>query len=1085
MFKVRKFLAALVLAATLLVPVGGRAQVIGGGGSSGVQTGGGSSLPPNQAPPMTGNLDFHNHKGINLAPDTTTGDILSRGQSPLNSLAAPTGDYGMASHDLTGLRAGGAAGEGMAWGQLNGQLQNRQPGATVVSNTTSGWNTGGATSITGNAPASIVAGNALLVTLGWFTNPGAMGTLQTGWSTIGSLYHDASNSTYIESFCKIATNSEPASYTFSWTNSAFEAGGIVQVSNIASCTPDAVSNGSIDGGNQLATAPALTVTNTNDFVYAADRADGCSSCTIALPMVAIWSNGGTASGSYVAPISPSRAISVSNPTGSVLITIAQYALPQTQTITGPPALQGSAGNVMQDLTANTNRVINVAAPPYNAVCDNVTDDAAAIQTALNTGFDVSLPGTSFANVVSGGPNNAGAQTLCRTSVPLVDGSLMGRDFFGTGELTSGLFPSFGQGPAIIEANPTTEVTTVGPITKNDATWGIVPCWDGIGTPCGAATGGSPGQWAFDMKDWTDNGAASPACGAGTNPLNGCGPGQLTIQVEAWVPANNNGGGTITASGSNLTGTLQTLFMNVTTGGAAGNVNINMNYATSGIVGVGCATNCFTKGAWHHLAYVYDNHSGNGCTTTSCARAYLDGTQIQAADVVGNIVQPTYDTWWLGANSNHFPAGEPGMGGNAQYWNGMLAYVDIEKADLYPSGTAFTPPASKPTTGTSPIVLQDFDVNATIVGFGSTFAANGIMGVDKTIACNLGTANCSNAWSYFRIGALETGEIGTHSVHDMTIYNGGEGILGSNSIGLQLYNLNLNNFHVNIKVYNNSYAMYAENLILTTQGEGNIELAHNTGFNHADMIKANNGTAFELSAYDQSGGEFSGFFANPQLGGGVGNIMFGEDSTFTNFICRACLSDSENGAPTITNVWLEGGDPVFIGGDLQMPVGSNTPAVSILSGTTASFYGTHFESGDATHPVIHWLSAPSATSPHVLLSNPVVNSTLPSNQVALISDQLPWINFTGTDSLLKAAQTINGSVAGTAVCTQTAWQLYTKRAKCVLTGYNSNAQAYTFPVPFTSVPAVLNALGVGMSATTTVLNLPTGGAVSGTVLVEGQ
>lgn len=984
-----------------------------------------------------------------------------------------TADVSAAGHNINGLPSSTSSGQPLTFGQSNAQVTNPTATAVLVSSSAVP-NHNFQTSIAITAPSGIVSGNALVAVLALQAGGSQTISPPTGFSLItGSQFQQGGG--VQAAFCKIATVSEPGSYTFSWSNSAFTGGGIYQLSGV-SCTGGGTPTSAGTSSAASITVPAITNLSLNSVIidfanYGAgfphSVAQGRGTTVFAQANSGVFQF-------YQWGSTTSPAVTYTDPgNGGNDFLGEQVALQSSSSLQSVPVLQGGT-TLLQNVTESANGTIDVAAPPYNAACDGVADDAAAIQTALNTGLSVELPST-LPTWPSGAP-----ATFCGTSVPLIDGTTNNRSIFGRSEQGSIIHPYFGMGPAIIEANPTTEITSVGPITATSLLGGgVAMCWNGTGTPCGTATGGSPGQYAIDLKSLTDGGVQG-TCGAGTNPLNSCSAGNLTIQGEI----NTAGGGTITNSCSFMTGfsPLNGCDLILSTNGS-GVFTARINIGGT-VVSVDEASG-WTNNTNHHFAVVFDNHTGSGCSTASCLRFYVDGVQKNSTDAAGSTVQQVFDTWNLGANANHFPGADPGMGGNAQYFDGKIDYFDIEKADLYPSGTTFTPPASKPTKNSNTILLLDFDKPATIVGFGSTIASNGIIGADGTSGCNLGSAGCSNAWTYIRTSPLNTGEIGTHYVHDLSIYNGGEGILGSNSIELQLWNLNITSFHVPLKMYNNSYGMRFYNLVLNSNGEAGIEFGHNTGVEWAGGIHINNGSAAELACYDQACGTFSGLFLNPQLGLPPFNVIFGEDSTFTNFTIQGFASDSESGAPSIANLFLEGGLPNLIGGDIEVPVGANTPAVELTPGTTFSSNGTHFECGDATHPCFKWLSVPTANSPHIVLNAPIINSTVPSQQTALLSDQLPWVDIQGADSLLKASQTINGTTAGTAVCYQPKWQYFIKTVTCVLTGYNSTAQTYTFPVPFLNTPALATSVGVSTSVTPTLINLPTGGPVSGTIIVEGQ
>lgn len=66
--------------------------------------------------PLTANVSATGFEINNLGTDTSTGDALSRFQSTLNSLAVPTSSVPMNSQKFTGLTAGTATGDSLAFG---------------------------------------------------------------------------------------------------------------------------------------------------------------------------------------------------------------------------------------------------------------------------------------------------------------------------------------------------------------------------------------------------------------------------------------------------------------------------------------------------------------------------------------------------------------------------------------------------------------------------------------------------------------------------------------------------------------------------------------------------------------------------------------------------------------------------------------------------------------------------------------------------------------------------------------------------------------------------------------------------------
>lgn len=947
----------------------------------------------------TASYNMGANKLANLGPDSITGDALSRGQSTMNSLAVPAASVPMNNQKFTGMAAGMNNGDSLSQSQsgailnglsLNGSqlsnlsaasaggqaIENTQSGAQLttplITQNQAGWsvvsssslNDGtcsycGVTSETITAPGGIVNGDTLILVAAW-TNRFIGNTLPAsivpppGFTQVR---YDTADNVASGVYCKVADN-ESGNYTISWTNNEHFAGGIAQVSGLNGCGTDG--SGSVGAGTGTTiTAPAPTLKLTNDFILGTTNGNGYPP-TGGSPGAQVWNTTSSfvEGGAYYFNASAGAAKTFSATTTDSVVQIAQQVpFASASTLQSVPIINGGAGNSLQDLSASVNGVINASAPPYNAACDGNTDDSAAIQAALNTGKSVELPDSGL---------------LCKITVPLVDSTTNNRSFFGRSMLRSGLLPSFIGGPAIIEANPATEVNAVGPITTaSHLGGGVALCWANGNTFCGSATGSSPGQYAYDVKDWLSKGTS--------NPLNGLSPGQLTIQAEVYVPSVTSGGA-LTSSGSNMSGTIHTLdiFDNWgQQGDFQTSININGTQQT-----LRSAGGSLTAG-WHHYAFVYDNNSGNGCSTTSCLRQYIDGVQVNSLDVSGNIVQPTYDTWWLGAYANRFPNGDPQEGGLPYYMEGAIDYFDMEKADLYPGGTTFTPPTSKPYTNNNQIVYVAGDKTPAITGLGSTIAATGIVGADS-----------QNAWGYIRVAPLLSGEIGTHVIHNMTINGAGEDVLASNAIDLQFHDVNFTANHVPIKAYNNSYSMHAYNLWLTTYGECGMELSHNSFFESAGTVHINNGNACMLAAYDQSGGNFDGLFLNPQLGTAPFALIYGNDSLFDSLVISNIGIDSENGAPTIADMEIEGGNVTLTGGDLEA-ISPAVPAVELLAGSTVTMVGTHIEAGSSTTPIFHWLSAPGGTNPHLTCVNCLAVGQPLGWQSNELTDQPAYVDLLGS------------------------------------------------------------------------------------------
>lgn len=168
----------------------------------------GASLPGGFPPNVDVSAGAHRIKG--LAPNSTVGDALSQAQSHLNDLTTASASYNMGAnrlqnlgsaatngdalsygqsgailnglnlntHTATGLAPATASGQALAFAQNGGQLTTNQPTIAAISTIE---NSGGGTPFVINAPAGIVAGNALVLVIGVYPTASSF-TLPAGFT---------------------------------------------------------------------------------------------------------------------------------------------------------------------------------------------------------------------------------------------------------------------------------------------------------------------------------------------------------------------------------------------------------------------------------------------------------------------------------------------------------------------------------------------------------------------------------------------------------------------------------------------------------------------------------------------------------------------------------------------------------------------------------------------------------------------------------------------------------------------------------------------------------------------------------------
>ena len=391
---------------------GAGALALGSGGQWSCTSG--ASLP--NGFPLSSDVSAAAHRIQSLAPNLVTGDALSQGQSHLNDLTTPTANYSMGAKRLQNLGAGATAGDALSYGQsgasLNGlnlnsntlsglppatasgqaisfgqsgaQLTATMPGGTTVSHSVAAANN--ETSQVIPAPATITNGNVLLLVAGWNSTaisgntPGTI-TPPAGFTQLRYDTLSASDQVSSGIYCKVAS-SESGSYTISWQNAQNFAGGIVNVSGLTGCTADAASGGVATTNGATATAPALTLTGTNDFIIGLASSDYTTGL-VGSPGSQIFNEAG--SYEVVSPYSRTVLTSPSSPfnaTSGGHQIAQQVALFSSVTQTGAPVVQGATAQLKTLTNTSVNNVLNVMAAPYNAQNDGATDDTAAIQQAI-------------------------------------------------------------------------------------------------------------------------------------------------------------------------------------------------------------------------------------------------------------------------------------------------------------------------------------------------------------------------------------------------------------------------------------------------------------------------------------------------------------------------------------------------------------------------------------------------------------------------------------------------------------------------------------------------------------------------------
>jgi hypothetical protein len=669
-----------------------------------------SSLTALAAP--TAALNMNSQKLQGLAANTVAGDALSQNQSKLTDLAALTSAYSVNGQKLQALAAGAIAGDAIAFAQGNAQLKHNQLGIAVVSSS-SALSSSTETSQAITAPASIASGNALVAMV---TPVGAAtqtwGTLPTGWSQIGgNISNSAGNGAVGAIFCKTATGSEPSSYTFTWNNAAFFLGGIVQLTG-TNCSQVEVSGGGNAGNasGQSVAAPALTTTHENDFVIAAGSQYGGGKITPSMGTT-IWnqvSNSNAVVG-FVDSYPPTPTLTFSGTAAANAMVAMDVAFYPISTITAAPILHGSSGGAVNDLAGSLNGTINVqsATVPIatgagltvamGATGDGNHDDTAAIQNAV----DAACGMTTYAGTAMYVHNGmarvflpyTGATSCYKVTQPIR--LFCGGLDFGSDPHSNGwgqhakLCPNFA-GPAVVAESPTAQ-------NLSYATSLVT----GTGNSYNTATGGS-GSTDLVLSDWLNsrlvNFNSNNAFGV-EMAVNLTGLGS-TGQLFEWDTAASPGGSNVVGSDPRV--------VRLACDSSGHTICLIRTTVSGTVQGTSTDTGC-SLSATHTMSIDWDG---------SHLYCFRDGLE-----VVGPLTASgsLYTTTASGSGFLNVSE-EPEL--NIGYWpdthplnaGGVVGKLDaINIANVALHTAAYTPSTLKPTVNANTQLLINFEGNCTTTG----------------------------------------------------------------------------------------------------------------------------------------------------------------------------------------------------------------------------------------------------------------------------------------------------------------------------------------------------------------------------------
>ncbi len=133
------------------------------------------------------------------------------------------------------------------------------PGNIALESSTNLFNASTSTNLTLNKPSTVIAGHVLIAQV-VFRTPTNVVTPPSGWILIR---RDETSSTIgMASYYKVATSSEPATYTWTFSASVLLAGGIADFSGVKTSSPINAQAGSFQSGTSMI-APSITTTVPN------------------------------------------------------------------------------------------------------------------------------------------------------------------------------------------------------------------------------------------------------------------------------------------------------------------------------------------------------------------------------------------------------------------------------------------------------------------------------------------------------------------------------------------------------------------------------------------------------------------------------------------------------------------------------------------------------------------------------------------------------------------------------------------------------------------------------------------------------
>ncbi|MGD0075734.1 MAG: LamG-like jellyroll fold domain-containing protein, partial [Candidatus Binataceae bacterium] len=662
------------------------------------------------------------------------------------------------------------------------------------------------------------------------------------------------------------------------------------------------------------------------------------------------SAGGFKLQNLAAPGAAGDALSEGNPIGSIT--------PAAGTFTSLTA-SGTSGPALSNF--NVNGDFNVKA--YGAKGDASTDDAAAIQAAINAACAVTSSNSSAATVVFPPATYRHTGPL---QVPCSNITLA-----GAGRSSSTLAPAFAWGPAIMV---------------------VGSGYTGLETSSSLVSGAGSAMLFDGTRYWLN---LRDSAALDVNGLS-------AFTVEAFVnPTSTSDGQIITSSGRFLVSSqpTQAFSLQMVSSQLEGRLTLG---GTTYIVDSG-SSNTLSVNNVYHVAMSWDG---------STIRIFINGTLVNSHAATGTLQQATTEDVTLGPSVYDWPDGT--LLGNAI--QGSVDSVRLSNVARYTVN--FTPPSSKFSADSNTLGLLNFDqVQGPLVGM---YTNNGLawLPVRRTNEPS-GTSEIANNTATLNNVAIR--DLGINAGF------GQNGIFATVTLNSAFDRLWINGTRNGLYLWNNCYQNAGHNVTINSAGTGTlarIGLANigQSGINEFDHLRVSGGP-FPLVGYE--GSMLLNMLDVAQQSNTIYGAFFKAvgDSTIT---LNAPILDVEAGGTTWLGgmVFSSIGSAVVNGGELDST--NSAPAAIVDGGGSISFISNRMNLSGTPPAAIHVLNAPlqqiAVIEPATLGLGSAPVSDLASGTVALTANSLSNVSVNGVFNVRAFGATGSGvgesatTVAGSAKIT---------------------------------------------------------------------